>query len=33
MGAASLFPFNILHLTIWLDNLLELSKRFGAPIQ
>jgi len=33
MGAASLFSFNILHLAIWLDNLLELSNNFGAPIQ
>jgi hypothetical protein len=33
MGAASLSSFNILYLAIWLDNLLELSNNFGAPIQ
>jgi len=33
MGAVSLSSFNILHLAIWLDNLLELSNNFGAPIQ
>jgi hypothetical protein len=33
MGAASLVFFNVLHLAVWLDNLLQLSNNSGAPIQ